>query len=180
MKTKNLKLYFLAFAVGIAFVLTNCNKENETLPLQDNSAVSYDLKASGPSANGQGTLLFGDDTRHFTFHARILNNGDVKGNGVVTWTGGGTKAFFDIDCLNIIDDKTAIMSGIVTKCAQVPEFEGKECWFKVIDNGEGLNANPDQITQLHIDLTGDDLEDCFVNYNFDIYEITGGNIQVKP
>lgn len=133
---------------------------------------------SGPSANGQGSQsLPGDISRRFSFHANTMPDGSVKGSGVLTYTGGVLKIMFDIDCLRVVG-KTATMSGTVTKfdgdifTNYVP---GTKIYFKVTDNGEGGNANPDQLSRLSSFAGG-----CNVPLAIAESPIDGGNIQVKP
>jgi hypothetical protein len=180
MKIKISNLYLLAFVTAFLFILTNCNKDREPLTLQDNSAVSSELKAgnAGPSANGQGTLLVGEDTRHFTFHANTMPDGTVKGNGVLTYIGGVIQVKFDVDCLNVLEDgMTAIMSGVVTYNSSDPEVVGENCWFKVTDYGEGQNT--DEISLFYWAPDPQALEDCNTDMDVGMFPITGGNIQVK-
>jgi hypothetical protein len=72
------------------------------------------------------------------------------------------------------------MSGIVTKFKEDPSVEGRNCWFKVVDHGEGAGADPDQISLFYYDPDEPSLGDCDTDYIVNLYEITGGNIQVKP
>jgi hypothetical protein len=136
------------------------------------------LPPAGPSANGQGSLTRpGEQQRRFSFHANTMPDASVKGSGVLTITGGTAQLKFDINCMRI-SGNTATMSGVITSVSGDAPFQvGWECWFKVVDNGEGSNANPDQITLL---LGGPDLFDCSVQYSIALNTVEGGNIQVKP
>jgi hypothetical protein len=179
MKTNVFKLSVLTVACVFAFILNSCSKEELTVVQEADLTTTVDnsqTRAAGPSANGQGTLTLGEISRHFSFQAREKNNGSVQGSGVLTYTAGELKIHFDIDCLSV-SGNTATMSGIITKYPQFPDRVGWECWFKVEDNGEGSNSDPDRITLL---LTGPDLDDCTVEYGLALNPIEGGNIQVKP
>jgi len=152
----------------------------------DSSLVSSDqgslLKGSGPSASGQGSITDGN-WRIFTFHAVTHPNGSVSGNGVLKRNPGGAKFQFDIDCLSV-DGNVAIMSGTITKLPLAPEFEGQPFWFKVVDNGEGVNAPPDEITFFYYCPPDDpecvtDLGDCGIDHpENNLVPIEAGNIQV--
>jgi hypothetical protein len=183
MKIKISKLYLLAFA-AIAFMLTNCSKENEPLTFEDEPNLAAEFKASesNPSANGHGTLYFEDATREFTFHAKMKPDGSVNGSGILTWSDGELVVKFSIDCLNILeDDMTAIMSGIVTSHSTDPEVVGRNCWFKVIDNGKGSNADPDEISLFYWYPPDEQAsQDCYTDNAVNMFQIAGGNIQVKP
>ena len=185
MRVSSLRLTFLAIAGGFMILFTGCSQEDLQVADTENLIVSNETqtRASGPSASGHGTLSFegipieGEGFRHFTFHAREKNNGSVQGNGVLTYIGGVRNLSFDIDCLNI-DGNHAIMSGVITRDNQFPENEGLLCWFEVFDNGEGNNADPDQMS-LYYSGTDPETYDCANDFEVDIYEIEGGNIQVK-
>lgn len=132
----------------------------------------------GPSASGQGTFLYGEDIRHFSFHANTMPQGDVQGNGVLTYNAGVENIKFDIDCLFFVDDVTAIMTGVITYHKTTPALVGMYFWFKVVDNGEGSGDDPDLMTLFY---EGGSLDgDCSYDLGAEFYEIEGGNIQVKP
>ena len=178
MKNNVFKFSLLTLACVFAFILNSCSKEELSGAQEADLVTTIDntqTKASGTSANGQGTLTLGETSRHFSFHARENSDGSVHGSGVLTYTAGELKIHFDLDCLSV-SGNTAIMSGIITKYPQFPDREGWECWFKVEDNGEGSNADPDQMTLL---LTSPDTEDCMVDLGLTLNPIEGGNIQVK-
>lgn len=186
MKNANTKLALLAFFGGAMIFLTGCSKEEFQPADTENLVLTVDetqTRASGPSANGHGTLTFegipieGEGFRQFSFHAREKRNGTVQGNGVLSYIGGVRNLSFDIDCLEV-DGNLAVMSGVITRDNQFPENVGRLCWFKVIDNGEGNNSDPDEIS-LFFSGTDSEVYDCANNFNVAIYEIEGGNVQVK-
>jgi hypothetical protein len=127
-----------------------------------------------PSANGQGTLTVGDQTRHFSFHANTMPNNSVQGSGVLTYTANGLKIHFDINCLSVTGN-TATMSGVITKDDEA-ERVGWQIRFKVQDNGEGANANPDMMSLMQLSPA---LPACNVPFGITLNPIEGGNIQVK-
>ena len=183
MKFSSLRAACLVVASGAMILLSGCQQEEPLESENQNLTTTTQTRASGPSANGHGTLTFegipieGEGFRQFTFHAREKNNGSIQGNGVLTYIGGVRNLKFDIDCL-AVDGNLAVMSGVITRDNQFPENEGLLCWFKVIDNGEGNNADPDQIS-LFFSGTDSETYDCANNFTVAIYEIEGGNVQVK-
>ncbi|MBZ0326498.1 MAG: hypothetical protein K8F54_02750 [Altibacter sp.] len=178
-RISRLRLWAVAIASGCMIILSSCEKEQLTNE-SENLVIEIDgtsNRGSGPSANGQGTLTNPDGSiRHFSFHAREKNNGSIQGNGVLTYGGGLLKIKFDIDCLQVMGN-TAQLSGIITSWSDNPDGVGWGIWFKVIDNGEGNNADPDEITRLG---NNPDPLDCTIDYGIELYQIEGGNIQVKP
>ena len=181
MKTSKFTMFVLAVATGLLFTLGSCNKEN-TLNNEVNSSEGT-LKASGPSANGQGTFILNDNMRHFAFHANTKPDGSVQGNGVLTYNGGLVKIKFNIDCMYLISDNTAQLSGTIISHSNDPTSVGSPCFFLVTDNGEGNNDDADQITLLYYYPGQTFVIDCTEDFGAtesDFIPITSGNIQVKP
>ena len=179
-----MRLGLLALVTSFMIMFLGCQQED--IASQDENLVvnsnETQTRAAGPSANGQGTVLLenlpfdGEGFRHFSFHARENNDGSVVGNGVLSWIGGVEHSTFDIDCL-VIDGNVATMSGVITRDSD-PDFVGRLCGFKVVDNGEGAGADPDEVSILFI---GDDpaIYTCVNPLPVPLYPIEGGNIQVK-
>lgn len=167
-------------------VFSGCSPE----PIPHANEASDDLitvnslatRASGPSASGHGTVslentpLMGDGFRQFSFHAREKKNGTVSGSGVLTYQGGQLNVKYDIDCLTIIGNR-AIMTGSIKQWKDNPDAEGQLIIFEVVDNGEGNNAAPDQISLVSRG-TDPEVFDCAIDYNLGKYDIEGGNIQI--
>lgn len=184
LKFSSVRAACLVVASGAMILLSGCQQEEPLESENQNLTITEtQTRASGPSANGHGTLSFegipieGEGFRQFSFHAREKNNGSVQGNGVLTYIGGVRNLSFDIDCL-AVDGNLAIMSGVITRDNQFPENVGLLCWFKVYDNGEGNNADPDQMS-LFFSGVDSEVYDCANNFGVAIYEIEGGNVQVK-
>ena len=185
MGISSLRLASLAVAGGFMLLFTGCQQEDVPVADSQNLIITNDqTRAAGPSANGHGTIMLEDTPidgvgfRHFTFHAKEKRNGSVEGNGVLTHIGGVRNLSFDIDCLTV-DGTLAVMSGVITRDNQVPENVGLLCWFKVRDNGEGNNSDPDQITVLYAG-TDPAVYDCAINYVDEaMYDIECGNVQVR-
>lgn len=188
MKTNKQTFRFclLALASGFFIMVSSCTADQ--IEVQDetqNKTVVTDIEArpSGPSVNGQGTVslentpLAGEGFRHFSFHANTKKDGSVKGSGVLTYTGGAQKIKFSINCLSV-DGNHAILSGVTTSNTQTPANEGLLFWFEVFDNGEGNNAAPDQLS-LYYQGSDPVTYDCSNDFEVELYEIEGGNIQVK-
>jgi hypothetical protein len=184
-----MKLSFLTISASFMILFTSCQEEGLQVPQDENllemtseaggSATASKARGSavGPSASGHGTVIieevpgiYGEGFRHFSFHARVKKDGRVEGSGVITYIGGAVNTKFDINCLSV-DGNHAIMSG-VTK-------DGRLFWLEVFDNGEGAVDNTDQISMMYV---GDDpaVYDCAIEYDdIPVYEIEGGNIQVR-
>ena len=183
MKTRNLTMGIMTLAAGFIFILSACTKyDNLTKDLNSSQAV---LKSgNGPSANGHGAFYYGEELRHFTFHAITMPNGSVQGSGVRTIAGhqSENQIKFNIDCLYIKDGNNATMSGVITSSTVENWPAGTPVIFRVIDNGEG-SSNPDQITLLTQCHNAPDwwFDDCsdLPDY-WGLYDIESGNFKVNP
>jgi len=183
---KTLRAYILAALFLFSLILIKgCNRTDSPTAAEEPSisgTISFE-KGSGPSAGGQGRISGTDRT--FAFSAVTHKDGSVSGQGQLNNRAAGVKIHFSIDCISV-SGNAATMSGTVTNSNfYVP---GGPCWFKVKDNGEGVNAPPDEITGF-LFCEPDDPDPlcnqltCDVNNESDaggLNPIESGNIQVKP
>lgn len=164
-------------------VFSGCQEKTSDPTSVSNNQSSL-LKASGPSASGQGRIVGTDRT--FAFNAVTHPDGSVSGQGQLTYThnGNGVKIHFSIDCISVSGNE-ATMSGTVNH-SNVFE-SGGPCWFRVVDNGEGKNASPDEMTgfllcepndpdPLCAQLTCDQDNESYAG---GLFPIENGNIQVR-
>jgi hypothetical protein len=176
---KALYKFFGIILLSIA-VFSGC-QESTSDPTSVSNTQSPLLKGSGPSASGQGRIAGTDRT--FAFSAVTHPDGSVSGQGQLTYThnGNDVKIHFTIDCISVVDNQ-ATMSGIVTNSNV---FEpGGPCYFKVVDNGEGKNASPDEMTGfLFCEPDDPDLLcaqlTCDNDLPLELFLVENGNIQVK-
>jgi hypothetical protein len=182
-----MKILQISLAMLVLLCIAGCNNaDNPTNPTNaDQSATrsaSPLLRASGASASGQGRIVGTD--RVFAFNATTAPDGTVRGQGQLTYThnGGDVKIHFMIDCMSVAGN-VAIVSGTVL---QSTIFEpGGPFWFKVVDNGEGKNALPDEMTGFLFCSPGDPDPlcaqlTCGNDLQLALNPVENGNIQVKP
>ena len=145
--------------------------------------------ATTDQASGAGTLDEG--ARHFSFNAKRLADGTVKGQANLVNTSGPGKPFhlkINISCLKV-EGNVAIFGGTGEGSGD-PFFDGEAVFFAVQDNGEP-GKDRDQISRV---AAWDDLETdtgnpqaCMVTTLASLEADTGrpletiesGNIQVK-
>jgi hypothetical protein len=195
MITNKLKImkYLSVTSVLLLLIMsvTGCNEEaapteNSSTPVEMAGKYIGDHlnKGGGPSTNGQAILpeeaLFGY-FQNFSFHARENEDGSVTGsiefNCRQPWSG---RVHGTIDCMTI-EGNQATMSGVVTH-SDIPGYQpGRLFWFRVVDNGEGNNSAADQFSDVWGLPEGYSLP-CTESlpFNFDMFDIEHGNIQVKP
>lgn len=175
----------IVLIIVFMFAVNSCSKEE----LFEEEDLAYSLKSapvtvSESSASGHGWLDYGDGLkRQFTFHANVMPNGTVKGSGVITYTSGELVSMFNITCM-VVEGNSARMAGVVTKSKTAPDFIGTGCFFAVQDNGEGKDGTlvPDIMTMQFVNLPlPADCDAYLAEFGYPpIFEIEGGNIQVKP
>ena len=148
---------------------------------------------SGPSANGQGTLIQPDENgnavrRQFSFSAQTRPDGTVKGNAVLhnpAFTGTNGKQPYqlqiDVSCLKVIGN-IAFMGG-TTRRTNDPSLVDA-VYFSVEDNGEP-GKGVDRISRVFFfdddPNTQGDPQLCQNNVvgDFPLEPIESGNIQVR-
>lgn len=167
----------IVLTIGFMFAVNSCSKED----LFEDEGLAAGLKSAGAtaSASGHGMFYLSDDMkRQFSFHAKVMPDGTVKGSGVVIYTTGELVTMFDINCM-VVDGNTAILGGVLTKVT-VAGIVGDGCYFVVEDNGEGKKPGtlgPDRISALFY-APGVGCADAIGNEATILIE--GGNIQVNP
>lgn len=186
-------LFVLALVTVFVFAFSTCSDEPTSVN-QEPANHETALMKSGPSANGQGTLIFDGAKQTFSFHAREVN-GEVKGSIQVKMRNlFGTDLDYivhgEITCM-LIEGNMATLAGKIIRDNNVywelvqelwPWYECPECnyfWFRVIDNGEGANSPPDQFSDIFIPVPNYPC-DMPLPPDYPYLEIVNGNFQVKP
>ena len=140
--------------VFLATLLAGCAEESVT-PTEFAGPSLSAAGNSGPSANGQAKLprdLFGE-LQNVSFHARVKQDGTVSGSLEFKSRAQDIEAHANLDCL-VVSGNEAILGGILTQVREGPALPfpiclGDRIWFKVRDNGEGADADPDEFTDLY-------------------------------
>jgi len=186
MKTKFYKLCLLALVGGLVFITYSCHQDDLIIPKSDEAAgvsiekdLIIDIKGKKSYARGQAGLMINDRFANFAFHATKDSDGNVSGSWEAHAPGQGARTHGTIECMEFVDDKTAYMYGTFTQI--VPGVfawaeVGDSMLFKVRDNGEGGNSEPDQYSDYFLWPREYYCEDIPEYYMMDI---VNGNIQVK-
>ena len=114
------------------------NFDGETMVYGNGSTTASTNGNRGESAHTHGS------TPYFTFSG-TQNNGGTHGSatvdlGFASWT-------LETECV-MVEGNEAVYGGIITEAINPPPFGagkvGDFIYFKVFDNGQGSNADPDQ------------------------------------
>lgn len=147
---------------------------------------SASAAAPRPSASGHGTVLLQDTEgrtvrRQFTFSARIMSDGTVKGMGILHNPSFDPKydAQFDITCLQIVGNRASFGGSIRKTSDPVFNDEFDAAFFTVFDNGEGDGS--DTISEVFFDNVVEPGACQFIGADdFPQIPIESGNVQVNP
>lgn len=184
---KTLSFSFMLMA-AMAFMVLGCSDHSTPLAASTNQAVVASSsnqislaksETAGPSVNGMGSFTIGSTRRVIILHARTNSDGTVTGQGSLyrvspTQT---LRIEFHIDCLSVMGN-VAIVTGILTNSTD-PYYVGRHFQYKVIDNGEGANATPDQVTNMYNVANDDPYLNCGQDAGWDLFDIQEGNYEVR-
>src|SRR5262245_6477529 len=142
--------------------------------------------ATGPSASGHGTVLPQNTDgrtvrRQFSFSARIMPNGSVKGSAILHNPSFDPKydAHFDITCLQIVGNRASFGGSIKKTSDPIFNDEFDAAFFTVFDNGEPGNGN-DTISEVFFDNVVDPSACQFIGADdFPQIPIESANVQVS-
>jgi hypothetical protein len=136
-----------------ALVLGCGDQPGLTQPAVSSSAPAF-ARTSRSSVSGhieRDFTEFGVPVEKFSFHAHYVGNAQVEGRWQLldVFEGGFREvARGSVTCFTIeADGRTARIGGI-TEAATNPVNIGFDAVWIVVDNGEGVNAPPDQATDL--------------------------------
>ncbi len=123
---------------------------------------------------GSGHFTRGGQLRTFSFSAVKRADGTVTGEWQRFARAAGAKAHGDVTCFTVAGNQ-AWLGGVVERTTTIP---GEVGWT-VIDNGEGANSAPDQISLQNVG-GGPGFADAFCGAQppRTMFDIEKGNIQI--
>lgn len=177
-------------ALSAVLFLGSCQKENvsndlasgngsNTSSLKTGDGSQNEANGKVSSASGEATLTVEGRFQHVSFHALKSADGTVSGSLVLHSPGQDVSLKADVYCLTVTGNE-AVVGVQVTSSTEgnIWNIEvGSILAFKVVDNGEGSKAAPDQFTDVYGPYPGP--RDCDRPFNAPLWDIVGGNIQVK-
>ena len=148
---------------------------------------STSAAAPRPSASGHGTVLLQDTDgktvrRQFSFSARVMPDGTVKGSGILHNPSFDPKydAQFDITCLQVVGNRASFGGSIRKTSDPVFNDEFDAAFFTVFDNGEP-GADNDTISEVFFDNVVEPSACQFIGADdFPQIPIESGNVKVSP
>ena len=153
------------------------------------AAMLWPASAAAPrsSASGHGTVLLQDTDgktvrRQFSFSARVMPDGSVKGSGILHNPSFDPKydAQFDITCLQVVGNRASFGASIRKTSDSVFNDEFDAAFFTVFDNGEP-GADNDTISEVFFDNVVEPSACQFIGADdFPQIPIESGNVKVTP
>jgi hypothetical protein len=173
----------IIFAGVILLFAVGCNYENFDTPTEPSGAEVTGLRIlESVSGSGHVTAPEGD-FRTFSFSARRYADGSVKGEWVRIRRSSGNaeaKSHGKVSCFTIVGNQ-AWLGGYATTGLFTTPPDNEVVW-RVVDNGEGRNSPPDQISlQFVSSPAGFGDEYCVTTPTVPSLNIVeAGNIQIRP
>lgn len=197
-----------AFAVGVGLFALACDGASDSLMEPPGPSFASGPGPVVESATGSGHFQSGDpavNLRNFAFSAKKHENGKVSGHALfvrheraypqedppIPSRSSWQKGNAEITCLTVIGNEAwmggYMKTGLFSTPPPPPDDQGWEpgVAFYVQDNGQGANADPDVLSLIAVDAPLQVVEDFCEEAPADAwglwtFEITAGNIQVKP
>jgi hypothetical protein len=169
---------FLVPAVAILCLLACDSTSTPIITAPDDVALS---KAGGggrpvESATGSGHATFVQEKRTFTFAAHNRADGTVSGQFQIINRDLGIRSHGSIVCLTV-KGNAAWVAGLVE--ISDPEQPSPAVTWRVVDNGQGAAAPPDQISFAFPSSIAIAEQWCETTPNWGLVPVQG-NIQVRP
>jgi len=141
-------------------------------------------QGSGPvvqSATGAGHFTVGGELRTFSFNALKYADGTVQGQYELFSRVSGTRIHGDVVCLSVVGNHAWVGGSQDHSSDNVAFPPGLENGFQTVDNGEGANDPPDQLSLMFVD-GPPGFAQAYCDARADappLNDIEGGNIQVQ-
>ena len=164
----------------LVMIVTSCNENVSDPALNNSGQVSLSKIVHRVSVGGCDITPPGQD-RNFSLVAKINSNGEVSGQWQDGFGGGHGSIHVAVDCLTMVGDNAAIVGGVITHGTYDGiDLSGERAVTAVVDNGEGHNADPDQIS-LSFFSPIFPIGDCsdYTLDQFPLFDISCGQVQVK-
>lgn len=126
--------------------------------------------------SGGGTADWPNGLATYSFNAHVDAEGNVFGEATAHHPAPYfAKRHIKISCM-AVDGNSVWLGGIITQSTFVDDYEGRGVVWRVIDNGEGYNSLPDEISSIFSD---EDPNWCTEMYAFFPMKPLKGNVQVR-
>ena len=136
-----------------AVVLAACDGGSAPATVAKSTTASTKL-GSGPvvqSATGAGQFTIAGELRTFSFTALKDADGTVQGQYELFSRVSGTRIHGDVLCLSVVGNHVWVGGSQDQSSNPVGFPAGLENGFQAVDNGQGANDPPDQLSLMFVD-----------------------------
>ena len=131
------------------------------------------------AASGHANLTQGGELRTLSFAAIRHADGRVSGQWELNNRANDTRLHGSVTCLTVIDNR-AWIGGILDQSSNPTTIEGRGVSWRVLDNGEGADAPPDQLSLTFTNLNPEIPEiRCRNAPPYPLLPVEAGNIHVR-
>jgi hypothetical protein len=126
--------------------------------------------------SGGGTAEWGNGMASYSFNAHMDATGSVFGEATVHHPAPSfAKRHIKISCMAVADN-SVWLGGVSTQSTYSADYEGRGVVWRVIDNGEGRDSFPDEVSSIFSDR---DPNWCTEMYAFFPMKPLKGNVQFR-
>lgn len=174
---RNFRIFLGIVLLLSIWAFSGCNENVSDPGLNNSDQGSLSKIVHRVSVGGCDLLPPGED-RNFSLVATMNSEGEVSGQWQDGFGGGVGSIHVAVDCMTMINDNAAIVSGVITNGTwNGVDVSGQRAVTAVVDNGEGSNADPDQISYSYM---GPNLTCSTYTFGqFLLLDIQCGQVQVK-
>ena len=182
------KLNILIVLTISMFLIISCNNSDQVLNPSENDASTINVDGFGKGAvtqsvSGSGNFTDANgDFRTFSFNAKLHADGSVSGQ----WervnhreNASESKSHGVVTCFTI-DGNQAWLGGYATS-GVFSDAPNNEVYWRVMDNGQGNNSDPDQISLQAVGrVPGTASFYCEGKFETPVFnDVAAGDIQIK-
>ncbi len=177
----------LALVTLFTTVLVGCQDAQEPVGLTGDTP-QFHLQVGGGDTlianpviglvKGKGHFTTGEELRRFSFSALKRADGTVTGQWGATNEALGLRGRGAITCFTIVGN-AAWIGGPIEAFPSDPGRVGLDAVWRVVDNGHGAHAAPDQISRFFPEAPGGASIHCLNTPNLGLNDVEAGDIQVR-
>jgi len=166
-----------ALLAASLLVLAGCSVDSPVALSLHPSFAIIDPGDEIDKVTGSGHIYLGDEYRTFAFNAKTQKDGRITGEWQMNDRLAGTIAHGSVTCLGSSGNQ-AWIGGVILSSSDASQV-GNDVYWRVVDNGEGATALPDEISEIPTLLPPGSAADACVNKPGTpaLYQVVNGNIQ---
>ena len=172
-------------ALGVSLMLVavgvmGCSESSTAPRTVTPGSASFSAGGKTAQATGSGNFTYLGEWRNFAFNAQKGADGSVTGQMQVNNRAQDRFSHYTVTCMGVVGNHAFL--GVNVASSNDPSVVGLNGILAVVDNGEGANAPPDQVSLVQLGYDAATVAQwCNGVYSinsFPLYNIEAGNIQI--